>query len=155
MAEIQVGGHAVVFGMPAFTVDSGTADPATTDVAVYITEVQVEKASDLEETRNGDGEVVNLTYYNANETCTVTCYPYGTTAANAKTANALPAIGSVIGISGESATEDPDISNTGTTPWEKSWTITGASKSRSQTGKVVWTLNLKRFAGISSYSQLS
>ena len=149
MAEIQVGGKAVVFGLPLFTLDTGTTAAPTTDVAVYITEVQYEKAADMEETRNEAGEVSNITYYNANETCTITCYPYGTDRSAANTANALPAIGSVVGVTGTTA-NDTDIGTT-----EKEWTLTAASKSRSQTGKAVWTLTLRRFAGLTSYYQLS
>jgi len=152
MAEIQVGGHAVVWGVPAFTgLAKGTiADPGTA-VAVYITEVNYELQHDVEETREADGDVVNLTMYNQREQCSVTCYPYGTTKSNADTANSLPALGNSFGIT-DSANADAEIGGSS----EKVWLVTGASKARTQTGKTVWNLTLQRWSGITGgYAQLS
>lgn len=150
MAEIQVGGKAVVFGLPAFTVSKGTiADPAT-PVSVYVTEVQYEKQHDVDETRDADGDVTHVTLYNQREQCTVTCYPYGTAKSDANTANALIDLGNSLGMTGAAA-NDSDIG----TDTEKVWLVTGSSKSRTQTGKAVWSLTLQRWSGISSYAQLS
>ena len=147
---VQVGGHAVVFGMPNFVSAKGTiADPGTA-VSVYITEVSHEHQTDSEETRDKDGAVVNMTMYNHREQLTVTCYPYSTTTALAKGANELPEIGMSFGLTGE-ADNDKDIAIAA----ETVYMVTAASKTRSQTGKAVWNLTLVKWDGITSYAQLS
>jgi hypothetical protein len=145
MAESQVGAVAVVWGLPgtpAFTV-------AGTGIAWIANEMPLEYSADMEETRNSDGEVVNVCFYNQQETISLTVFPASTTKALARTASVLPEPGMRVGIIG---TVDSQVQ--ATTPGRE-FVVLSATKTPSITGKTVFNLNLKRWDGISSYSPLS
>lgn len=165
MAEIQVGGKALVFGLASHSILSGVAGGTSWDteaevtsnagagatIEVYITDVNYEKGSDIEETRSQDGEVVNLCYYGFRETATITCIPYGSTKSAAQSENVLPQVGYPLKYVGSATADDDDIGDSS----GKFYTITGASKVRTATGKCVWTLNLRKDQGITSHSILA
>lgn len=152
MAATQIG-TAIVFGMPDVTsLKTGTtqvAAAAATAKAWLVTGLNYSKTSQLVETSDADGDVVNATFYGFNEEATLDVYPASTTIANAKTANTVPAIGSVLQIVLSGATEEADVAaSTGY------WTVTGAQKTRSNTSTAMFSLTLKRWGGISDVSQL-
>ncbi len=153
MAAIQIG-TAVVFGMPALTsLKTGTTEAAATSasaLAYTITGLTLTKNRSVEESMDADGDIVNATFYGQTEEATIECFPADTSIANAKTANALPAIASVLKITPSSDTADADLA----TAAVGYWTITGASKTRSNSAKTTFSLTLKRWGGISSHSQL-
>jgi hypothetical protein len=156
MAAIQIG-TAVVFGMPNITaLATGTTEAgASTALAYIVTGLTLTKNRSVEESMNADGDIVNATFYGQTEEATIECFPADSTStislADAKTANALPTIGSVLKITPSGDTEDVDLATTA----DGYWTITGASKTRSNTSKVTFSLNLKRWGGISSQSNVS
>lgn len=153
MAAIQLG-TAVVFGMPALTsIKNGTTEAGATSasaLAYIITGLSLTNNRSVEETADADGDIVNATFYGQTTDATLECFPADTSIANAKTANVLPAVGSVLKITPSSDTEDADLA----TAAVGYWTVTAASKTRSNTAKATFSLTLKRWGGISSHSQL-
>lgn len=152
MAEIQIG-TAVAWGAPAITSfktgSTQTAATAATAKSYYITSLQLSKNRSMDETADADGDIVNVTMYGATDEATIEVFPYGSSLANAKTANALPAIGDVLKITPASDTDDADLA----TAAAGYWSIVSASKSRTNSSKVSFSLGLKRWGGISDVSQ--
>ena len=151
MPDLQVGGKAVVWGVPAITMQKGIiVDPATS-IGVYITDVNFEHQQDVEETRLPSGDVVNLCFYNQRQQCTISCFPYGATKGAAQTEdNLMPLPGWALGLT-DLANSDPMIA--GTT--ETQWLVTAASKQRTNTAKSQWNLTLTKYVGISTYASLA
>lgn len=147
MASVQQGTFAVVFGLP-----TGTSFTfAGSAVGIRATGYDVSREAEKEETRDEDGEIVNIVTFGGRRKVTVQCYPYGSSKANGVTANALPAPGSYAAIiSTGSHDTDATAASTGIV-----YRIDSASKSVTNSGKVTWTLNLERVDGISTYTPLS
>lgn len=154
MAAVQIG-TAIVWGIPTVTsLKTGSTEAnalAATARALVVTGVSVSESRQVDETLDADGDISAVVMYGQSKEAQVECFPTASTIADAKTANALPAVGDVIQVVLSSATEDIDF---GTTSGGTYWTITGASKNRSNTAKATWTLTLKKWGGISSQSQL-
>lgn len=142
MASTQQGTFAVVFGLPTGLVIA---------TGIRVTNYDLSKEAESEETRDEDGEVVNITTFGKRTKITVTCYPTAASTALAVTANVLPEVGSEAAMI---ATGKQDADATTTSPGTK-YTVKGSSKAVSNSGKVIWTVNLERVAGISSYTPLS
>lgn len=154
MADIQLG-HGVVFGQVAVTAFTrGTtealATAGATPVAVIITDMSFNKSSSMEETADADGDIAQVTYHGFKSSLTIQCYPYGATRAAANTANALPNVGDVVKIVA-GTTQDADIAATAGT----FWSISSASKQRTNSAKASWTLECSKWGGITDVSQVA
>ena len=153
MAAIQLG-TAVVWGAPDITsLKTGTTQTlatAATARAIIVTGLSLSRSRQMDETTDADGDVVAGVMHGQSEECTIECFPASTSIANAKTANALPAIGDVLKVTPASDTEDADFA----TAAAGYWSIIGASKNRTNTSKTTWSLTCKRWGGISDVSQL-
>lgn len=151
---IQIG-TAVVWTIPTISsIKTGlteTAADGATGRALIVTSISISKSGQLDETMNATGDIVAAMIYGQSEECTIECFPASTTIALAKSANALPSIGDVIRIEITGDTEEADM----TTAANRYWTITAASKNRTNTSKTTWSLTLRRWGGISDQSQLS
>jgi hypothetical protein len=66
---------------------------AATVLAVKNNGEDYKRSADKHEVKDGNGEVIGLVFNNQQEELTLRVYPYGSTLANANTANVLPAIG--------------------------------------------------------------
>lgn len=103
------------------------------------------KDIELMEHRDESGEVKGVTTFNATQTLELDIYPAGATLAAA--ADALvnfPAPGSTV-----------TLTDSGDTEIDGVWLVTASSKRKTNTDKVIGTLSLKKWAGISSYTTIS
>lgn len=103
------------------------------------------KDIELVEHRDTSGEVVGTTTFNATQSLELDVYPAGTTLATA--ADALvnfPAPGSTV-----------TLTDSGDAEIDGVWLVTASSKRKTNTDKVIGTLSLKNWAGISSYTTIS
>lgn len=153
MAALNIG-TGVVWAMPDITsLKTGatqTAATAATARSITITSLSLTKNRQVDETMDADGDVVAAVFYGESTDMTLECFPSASSISSAKTANALPSVGDVLKITPASDTEDADVA----TASAGYWTITAASKSRSNTTKTTWSLTCKRWGGISDHSQL-
>lgn len=105
------------------------------------------RAADSEETRDNDGEVINVTTYNQQQEIQLSVVPSGSTLAAAKTSNVVPVPGEVITVS------DTDTSFGGGST--KTYMVVSATMSKGNTTKATIEITAKRWAGISTYTVLT
>lgn len=122
-------GTSIVWGVSATNLTGFTA---AVSGGYTITGEDLNKESDKEEIRNGNGEITTAYYYNGRKTLSLKCYPSGSSAS----ATSLPGTGDTVTVT----SGDSDISG--------SWLCDSASKSRKQDGIVEFDLSLISYDGI-------
>ena len=103
------------------------------------------KDIELIEHRDTSGEVAGTSTFNATQALELDVYPAGTTLATA--ADALvnfPTPGSTV-----------TLTDSGDAEIDGVWLVTASSKRKTNTDKVIGTLSLKNWSGISSYTTIS
>lgn len=110
---------------------------------------QFSRTSDSDETRDSDGDVINVTTYNQQEELQMTVVPSGATLVAARSSNIVPTPGSRVQIIDTLDTE------VGASSPGKDYMVVSASKSKSNTGKSTIEMTLKRWGGITSYAVLT
>ena len=103
------------------------------------------KEVELIEHRDTSGEVKGVTTFNATQGLELDVYPAGTTLATAAEALvSFPAPGSAV-----------TLTDSGDSEIAGEWMVVSSSKRKTNTDKVIGTLSLKKWAGISSYTTIS
>jgi hypothetical protein len=105
------------------------------------------RSSDMEETRDELGEVINVTAYNQQQEIQLTVVPSGATMAAAKASNIVPVPGEKLTIT------DADVSLGGGST--KDYMVVSATMNKTNNGKATIEITAKRWAGISSYTVLA
>lgn len=145
MAEIQRGA-AVVWGI---TTTGITFSGTTHTGSQWISQTQeAGLEADSDETRDQLGEVINRTTYNQQKTLSITVIPSSTTLSAAASQSVLPTPGSEVKVI------DTDT-NVGAGSPGTSYECQTASYSKTNTGKATISMTLKRWAGISTYTQVT
>lgn len=153
MATVQQGAKALLFHVPNADLTLGGHNLVG---AIIISDFGFTPTAQEVRTQDDDGSTVNITTYDQGAEVTLTCRPFGSTAANAITAAGyFPGIGEeCVAVNAASVTRYTDADFTASSPGRK-YRVKAASKNAVAGQQVTWNLTLERLDSISSMTALS
>lgn len=161
--NIQNGALALVFGVPSVDVKINGGTTLTLGSGMVLTQLTQARTADEIETRNADGNVVNVTTYNAGDEVSLVMMPGGANRAAAEDVNdTFPRPGGYAALI--SATDithidavavSSTVGGVGAATTGLAYRIAAATKNTTAQGHVTWNITLRRHEGISTYTPLS
>lgn len=161
--NLQTGAMALVFGVPSVDVKINGGTTLVLGTGMVLNSLTQTRTADVIETRNADGNIVNITTYNAGDEVQLVMMPSGSSRSAAQGINdTFPRPGgyaALISSTDITHIDAASVSSTaggiGAATTGLSYRISAASKSTTAQGHVTWNITLQRVEGISTYTPLT